>query len=263
MNVVVGVDGSASSLTAVDQAAREARIRRAGLRVVHAAGRRPTEDADRMVGDAARHARSVAPEVEVFEVVVVGSPVEVLETESRTARLVVIGSRGAGGFIGMVLGSTAVSLAAHSRCPVLVARGDPTGSGPVVLGVDGSPVGEPAVDFAFTEASLRGSAMTAVHAWLPEYAPVGSGVESAERLLAESLVGHGQEHPDVQVRREVASGETREVLIDRSREAQLVVVGARGRGGFAGMLLGSVSQALLLHAHCPVVVVRGREGGPG
>ncbi|GEC02405.1 universal stress protein [Streptomyces spinoverrucosus] len=264
--VVVGADGSSSSLAAAEAAAREARRRRAELRVVYAFSwpvrpmYAPLDPSpfNRLVHDAAQRARSVAPEVEVTEAVVTGDAVSVLEAESRAADLVVVGSRGMGGFIGMLLGSTAVSLAAHSRCPVLVVREEPADAGPIVLGVDGSPGGEKAVDFAFSEAALRGAEIVAVHAWLPDYAPVGTGVESAERLLAQALAGRTERYPDVTVRHEVASGESREVLIEASRTAQLVVVGARGRGGFAGLLLGSVSQAVLHHAHCPVAVVRGR-----
>ncbi|MFB8773817.1 universal stress protein [Streptomyces broussonetiae] len=263
--VVVGVDGSPSSLAAVGTAAREALRRRAELRVVYAFSLpvrpmyTPPDPAplERLVGEAAQHARSVAPGVQVTEAVLTGEPVAVLEAESRGAELLVVGPRGVGGFIGMLLGSTAVSLATHARCPVLVAREEPAGAGPVVLGVDGSPAGEKAVAFAFTEAELRGTEIVALHAWLPEYAPVGTGVEAPERLLAEALAGHAESHPDVTVGQEVVSGETRAMLVDASRTAQLVVVGARGRGGFAGLLMGSVSQALLHHAHGPVAVVRG------
>jgi nucleotide-binding universal stress UspA family protein len=213
---------------------------------------------NRLARDAAQHARSVAPGVEVTDTVMIGGAAAVLAGESRAADLVVVGSRGTGGFIGMLLGSTAVSLAAHGECPVLVVREEPDHTGPIVLAVDGSPGGEKAVDFAFAEAALRGTEIVAAHAWLPDYAPPGTGVESAERLLAQALAGRRERYPDVTVRQEVLSGEPREVLIEASRTAQLVVVGARGRGGFTGMLLGSVSQALLHHAHCPVTVVRGK-----
>lgn len=264
--VVVGVDGSSSSLAAVAEAATEAQRRRAELRVVHAFSWpvRPMytpldpSPLNRLVHEAAQHARSVAPGVEVSEVVATGDAVAVLEAESRAADLVVVGSRGMGGFIGMLLGSTAVSLAAHGRCPVMVVREEPAGAGPIVLGVDGSPAGEKAVDFAFAEAALRGTEIAAVHAWLPDYAPLGVSPESAERLLAQALAGRTEAYPDVTVRHEVVGGETREVLIEASGTAQLLVVGARGRGGFAGMLLGSVSQALLHHGRCPVTVVRGK-----
>lgn len=89
--------------------------------------------------------------------------------------------------------------------------------------------------------------------------PPGTGVESAERLPAGALAGFAERYPDVVVRYEVLSGEPRETLIEASGNAQLMVVGARGLGGLAGLLLGSVSQAVLHHAHCPVIVVRGQE----
>ncbi|MGW1917266.1 universal stress protein [Streptomyces sp. NPDC002076] len=264
--VVVGVDGSSSSHAAVVQAAREAQRRRAELRVVHAFSwpvgpmYAPLDPSplNGLAHDAAQAARSVAPEVEVGEAVMIGGAVSVLTAESRAADLVVVGRRGIGGFAGMLLGSTAVSLAAHSHCPVLVVREEPDDAGPIVLAVDGSPAGEEAVEFAFTEAELREAEIVAAHAWLPDHASAGTGVESVERLLAHAVAGRAERYPDVTVRQEVLSGETREVLIEASRKAQLTVVGARGRGGFSGMLLGSVSQALLHHAHCPVAVVRGR-----
>ncbi|MGW4170293.1 universal stress protein [Streptomyces chartreusis] len=262
--VVVGVDGSSSCRAAVEAAAREARWRGAGLRVVHAVSRsgRPMYSQpdpaplDDLVREAADHARAVAPEAEVTEAVVPGSAVAVLGAESRAADLVVVGARGAGGFVEMLLGSTAVSLAAHTKCPVMVIRGEPADAGPVVVAVDGSPKGERAVEFAFAEAALRKAEILAVHAWLPDYAPAGTGVESAERLLAQALAGHAEKYPDVVVGQQVLSGEPRETLIEASRSAQLMVLGARGHGGFAGLLLGSVSQALLHHAHCSVTVVR-------
>jgi len=263
--VVVGVDGSSSSHAAVVQAAREAERRGAELRVVHAFSwpvgpiYAPVDPSplNSLAHDAAQDARRVVPDVEVSETLMIGGAVSVLVAESRTADLVVVGRRGFGGFVGMLLGSTAVSLAAHSHCPVLVVREEQYDAGPVVLAVDGSPEGEKAVEFAFAEAGLREAEIRAVHAWLPDHASAGTGMESPERLLAHVIAGRGERYPDVTVRQDVLSGETREVLIEASRDAQLMVVGARGRGGFSGMLLGSVSQALLHHAHCPVAVVRG------
>lgn len=288
--VVVGVDGSESSLAAVEVAAREARLRGAKLRVVHAfiwpvmqvsLGPSPLGPpdgglqnmADRLVEEAVERARTKAPEVEISSEVVTGEPLTVLEAESHTADLVVVGSRGMGAFVGLLLGSTAVHLAAHGRCPVLVVRGRPEADGPIVLGVDGSAAGEKAVDFAFTEAELRKAPLVALHAWttwnapMPEpqdasapYAnPPGALAEMEERLLAETLAGHRERHPDVVVEQKVVHDGTREALIEASRSAQLLVLGARGRGGFTGLLLGSVSQALLHHSHCPVAVIRGKK----
>ncbi|MGX4691974.1 universal stress protein [Streptomyces sp. JNUCC 63] len=288
--VVVGVDGSASSLAAVEAAAREARLRGAELRVVHAflwpvmhvplgpSPLGPPEGglqnmADRLVAEAVERARAVAPGVDVSHAVVTGEPLTVLEAQSRAAELVVVGSRGMGGFVGLLVGSTAVHLAAHGRCPVLVVRGQPEAEGPVVLGVDGSAAGRRAVDFAFAEAELRKAPLVALHAWttwnaalpapqdvsMPYANPPGALAEEEERLTAEALAGCQERYPGVVVEHKVVHGRTREALIEASRSAQLVVVGARGRGGFTGLLLGSVGQALLHHAHCPVTVVRGEE----
>ena len=288
--VVVGVDGSASSLAAVEAAAREARLRGAGLRVVHAffwpalhvpLGPSPLgpsdggllKMADRLVAEAVERARAAAPDVDVSHTVVAGEPLTVLEAQSRAAELVVVGSRGMGGFVGLLVGSTAVHLAAHGRCPVLVVREQPGAEGPVVLGVDGSAAGERAVDLAFAEAELRKAPLVALHAWTTWNAPMpaprdasapyanppGALAGEEERLLSEALAGRKERYPGVVVEHRVVHGGTREALIEASRSAQLVVVGARGRGGFTGLLLGSVSQALLHHAHCPVAVVRGAD----
>ncbi|MGC5234719.1 universal stress protein [Streptomyces albogriseolus] len=286
--VVVGVDGSASSLGAVEAAAREARWRGAGLRVVHAflwpamhvpRGRSPLgppegephNRVEHLVAEAVARARDTAPGVEVSHVVVTGEPVTVLEAQSRAADLVVVGSRGMGGFVGLLIGSTAVHLAAHGRCPVLVVREGGDEKGPVVVGVDGSAAGERAIEFAFAEASLRGAPLRAIHAWTlwnappselhegaDTYVAMPEGVaEAEERLVSEALAGCRERYPGVSVESRAPRGQTREALIEASRSARLLVVGARGRGGFAGLMLGSVSQAVLHHAHCPVAVVRG------
>jgi nucleotide-binding universal stress UspA family protein len=184
-----------------------------------------------------------------------------------------LGSRGMGGFVGLLVGSTAVHLSAHGRCPVLVVREVGDEAGPVVVGVDGSVMGEQAVGFAFAEAALRKAPLRALHAstWnaplpapqdaaVPYANPPGALAGEEERLVSEALAGHRERYPEVPVEDQVVHGRTREALIEASHSAQLLVVGARGRGGFAGLLLGSVSQAVLHHAHCPVAVVRGSGG---
>ncbi|MEV6615469.1 universal stress protein [Streptomyces sp. NPDC051051] len=288
--VVVGVDGAESSLAAVEEAAREARARGAGLRIVHAfvwpAMHVPTGPSplgppeggirtmvDRLTAEAVERARATAPDVGVRHAVVTGEPLTVLEAQSREAELVVVGSRGTGGFVGLLVGSTAVHLAAHGRCPVLVVREPARADGPVVVGVDGSAAGRRAVDFAFAEAELRKVPLVALHAWTTWNAPLpapqdasepyanppGALAGEEERLLSEALAGFRERYPGVVVDHKVVHGGVREALIEASRSAQLVVVAARGRGGFTGLLLGSVSQALLHHAHCPVAIVRGGE----
>jgi nucleotide-binding universal stress UspA family protein len=218
---------------------------------------------------AARAAARVAGDLEIERVEVTGFPEAVLEAESRWAELVVVGNRGLGGFTGLLIGSVAVALAAHAECPVVVVRGaEPDQAAPlpepVVVGVDGSPQSEAALAFAFAAADLRRVPLVAVHAWWdllvdPTMAPLvdWDAAEADEHeVLAERLAGWTQTYPDVPVRRLVVRDRPARALVEESGRAQLVVAGSRGRGGLRGMLLGSVSQALLHHAHCPVAVVR-------
>lgn len=281
--VVVGVDGSASALAAVDLAAAEATRRRRPLHVVHAflwpylhapLGPSPfgppdgglRHEAELLLADAVLRARTVAPDATVHAELITGEAAAVLRDASRSAALLVVGDRGLGGFTGLLVGSVAVHLSAHATCPVLVARGTADPTAPVLLGVDGSPANDPAVGFAFEAAALRGVPLIALHAWTHPVA-TGTGdllplvydaadVESEEaRVLAEALGGWHDKHPDVTVHRELVRGGARKALIDATGRAQLIVVGTRGRGGFTGLLLGSVSQAVLHHATCPVAVV--------
>lgn len=129
-------------------------------------------------------------------------------------------------------------------------------AGPVVLGVDGSPDSDEAVNVAFAEAAQRRADLLAVHAWQPDKASPGTAPESAELLLAQAIAGRTEAYPDITVRRDLVGGKAHEVLLEASKAAQLLIVGARGRSGIAGLLLGSVSQAVMAHAHCPVVTVR-------
>jgi len=286
--VVAGVDGSECGLQAVRWAAAEAARRHRPLRLVAA----HAWPAGGLVGDpglgvdpravlrdvvlghldtAAREAARVARDVEVERVEVTGFPETVLAAESRQAEIVVVGDRGLGGFTGLLVGSVAVALAAHAGCPLVVVRGaEPDRAAPlpdpVVVGVDGSPESEAALAFAFGAADLRRVPLVAVHAWWdlvvdPTMGPLvdWAAVEADEHeVLAERLAGWAETYPDVPVRRLVVRDRPAHALVEESGRAQLVVVGSRGRGGLRGMLLGSVSQALLHHAHCPVAVVRQR-----
>lgn len=281
--VIVGVDGSKSGDLALGAAVREASLRAAPLRIVHSLtlpGVDPPvipppealmEAAQQTAADAATTARTTEPGLEVTYEVPLGSPLVVLEEASREADLVVVGNRGRNAFAGLLLGSTSVQLAAHAHCPVMVTRENVGGrsTGPVVVGVDGSAANAGAVDFAFEAAAMRDSALLAVHSYTtwntevpipddptqPYAAKPGALEDQEERLLAETLAGRTAKYPDVVVEPRSGRGPVRETLIEASRDAGLIVVGSRGRGGFTGMLLGSVSQAVLHHAHCPVVVV--------
>ena len=283
--IVVGVDGSASALQAARWAGDEAAHRHLPVRVVHAdampalsygAGVRPPDGFSEVLetqgrqwlADAEAAIRSVHPGLEIHTDLTTGSPVTELLEASADARLVVLGSRGLGGFSGMLTGSTVVAMVARGRCPVVVVRGGGRENGPVVVGVDGSPANEPAVAAAFEEASSRGADLVAVHSWLSVSAGTAhtlgqqllsdfDGLEANEReLLAERLAGWQEKYPDVAVRRVVARDHPVRCLLDHSADAQLLVIGSRGRGGFSGMLTGSTSQALIHHATCPLLVVQ-------
>ncbi|MFD5448137.1 MULTISPECIES: universal stress protein [unclassified Streptomyces] len=289
-SVVVGVDGSPSSRQAVRTAAHEAGLRGAELQLVHAfgwtvphvppggppwnpGGTGVRELVDGTLAEAEELARRVAPQVTVARQVSVGEPLMVLEIASRTASLVVVGHRGLSTFGSLLLGSTAGHLAAHGRCPVLVVRGRDDPAGPVLLAVDEAPASEGAVRFAFAEASMRHADLLAVHVSReghtdaydepadPPFVTRGQREPRvhAEHVIDAALAGFADRYPEVSVRRLPVVGPVRRALIDASAEAQLLVVGARGRGGFTGLLLGSVSQALLHHAHCPLVVARQRH----
>jgi len=284
--VVVGVDGSGSAYRAVEWAAAEAARRGAELRLVRAfswtTSERPVRDGGRVaqyrdellkfarsqVARAARIAADVRPEVETTTQVAVGAPIEVLGSEARRAQLLVLGDRGLGGLAGLLLGSVAVGLAAHGACPVVIVRGERAGAGndesPVVVGIDDSPISEAALAFAFDAAAARGVGLVVVHAWSPTaiddaLAPVmdwDAATAEEDALLAERLAGWEQKHPEVAVRRTVVRNGAVRSLVAASREAQLVVVGSRGRGNATGLLLGSVSHGVLHASHCPVAIVR-------
>jgi nucleotide-binding universal stress UspA family protein len=184
--------------------------------------------------------------------------------------MVVLGERGLGGFTGMLIGSVANAVVAGAACPVVIVRTQPLGKpntdGPVVVGVDGSPASEAAIAFAFEQASRRGRRLVAVHTWQEVFLDPELGdrvsfdtnfLEEREReLLAQRLAGWQEKYPDVVVTRVVTKGLPVRALLEYGEDAELIVVGSRGLGGYQGMLLGSTSQALVHHAPCPVAVVR-------
>ncbi|WP_338894934.1 universal stress protein [Streptomyces sp. TG1A-60] len=289
--VVVGVDGSPSSLAAVDVAVREARSRSAGLRVVHGftwpalhppVGPSPLgpahsalrEQVEHMVMEAVQRARTRAPDVDVTHAVIVGEALAVLEGQSHDAALLVVGDTGHGRFAGVLVGSVAMHLAGRAHCPVMVVRGRPGPAGPVLMGVDGSPGSRAAAAFACTEAALRGAELVAVHVWgtrgdrselmpgLPAEEEHAARLRAeGEQVLTEVLRGLSVPQTGMRVGRRLVRGPVRQSLVEESEGAQLLVVGARGHGGFTGLLLGSVSQAVLHQAHCPVGVVRATRAG--
>jgi nucleotide-binding universal stress UspA family protein len=298
--VVVGVDVAENNWPAIRTGAWEAQRRGASLLLAHGyddvltfaafgaepyfpPGYDPAAEATESVQRLVDKVRVQFPDLSVHRRLWAGSGARGLVDESDSALLVVVGARGSGGFAGVTIGSTAAQVAAHAHCPVIVVR-PPVGDeddepdvphpGPVVVGVDGSPGGGAALRFAYDEASMRGVPVVAVNSWwlLPNrnlgpahpgtYDDLERATDEAQRLLAEAVAGWSAEYPDVALeQRSLHEMNPSTALIDASRKAGLVVVGSRGRGGFVGLLLGSVGRDLVSNAHCPVAVVHPRVSG--
>ncbi|MEU8226144.1 universal stress protein [Kribbella sp. NPDC048915] len=283
--IIAGYDGSTGSQDALQWATAAAVRAMAPLLIVEAfelvITTRPTPghvvplEALRMarqngLNAVAESVRLHHPELTVETKLVGGPAARALLEAAEDARMIVLGSRGLGGWSGLLVGSVAVQVTTHAQCPVVVvphdyrraARPTPT----VVVGVDGSKASARAIDFAFDQAEALHAEVVAVHAWTSPYLTYADGAsmlqfdeqkikDEARLLVAESVAGAAADHPDVRWTTELASGSAARALLQRTESADLVVVGSRGRGGFTGLLLGSVGQSVLHHAHCPIAVV--------
>ena len=288
--IVVGVDGSEAGLRAVDWAADEAALRGAPLRLVYASlweryeGAQLAEDlgrpaervrAEDIVDSAARRARLRRPEVKITTDVLPEEPEYALLRESRTASLLVTGTRGRSALTEALLGSVSLTVAAHAHCPMIVVRGShdnralPGTHGRVVVGVAGKPTASAAVRFAFEEARRRGADVEAVRAWRcpahdttdhptrwyraePARLPEQQAAETLEEALRDAPA-------EVRLHRRTVEGHARNVLVDASRDADLLIIGAKRRQRHFGLQLGRVTHGVLHHSSCPVVIVPEQE----
>jgi len=286
--IVVGIDGSANSDAALGWAITEASGRRrplhlfsAGVRQIPggeaiyndpeldaAVTRQALAAADERLAAAAVRARERSPDLDITTESVVDRAAGGLVDLSSRADTIVLGRSGHGRRVGALLGSVAVQVVTHAHCPVVVVHEstDETSTARgVVVGFDGSAVSELALGYAFEQASWRGVHLDVIRAW---WTTVPSGVTrdvkadqvTRERLtISQALVGWSEKFPDVEVRVSLPMGPIVHTLTEAAENAELLVVGSRGRGGFRSLLLGSVSHGVLQHAACAVAVVHARD----
>lgn len=285
--VIAGVDGSPAAFRAATWAAHEARLRGRRLHLLYvntwpaylnaswpgltgwdvAAGKALGLD---VLHRARRTALTAEPEIAVDTGVTAGPVTRVLAEASADAALLVVGRRGGAGLADRFVGSSAAQIARFAPCSTVVVPEvgvlvPPDGPG-VVVGVDPGDHAQPAIELAFDEASRHGLPLTAVRAWnllsvepglRADVPPFPEDlVEEQRRLLSEALAGWSAKYPDVPVHPCVVRRHAAAALCETGRDAALLVVGARGAGGFHGLRIGSVSDAVVRHAPCPVAVAR-------
>jgi nucleotide-binding universal stress UspA family protein len=286
LGIVVGIDDSPAARVALQWAARDAELRKIPLTLVHAVspevstwlrtplpagvmrwqqdhGRRLVDEGLKLVEEVSQHGGPAGVHTEILA----SGAVPTLINLSKDAEMLVAGSQGSGRWPGRLLGSVSAALLRHAHCPVaIVHEADPATptpvQAPVLAGIDGSPASESATALAFDEASRRQVGLIALHAWSDLDTTDLPGIDwpatqsTAEEVLAERLAGWQEQYPDVQVTRIVKQAQPARQIVQQSEEAQLVVVGSRGRGGFAGLLVGSVGETVAQMARVPVIVAR-------
>jgi len=289
--IVVGYDGSVPAGAALDWASAEAERRRLPLTVLHVLNHLDlnpgvgtpgwaglaTDAVDPIAADGVRRAREIAPSIDIRALAHVDTAAYTLLESSREAALLVVGTRGRGEASGALLGSVSFAVSGHAFCPVVIVRGaadQPAGPGrPVVVGADGSPGSDIAVRYAADVAAGASAPLvvvTAYHsaasqAWAEAsaYTSEGEGgptFGSIAHAAASKIVATATElalatQPGLEVRPAVLEGPIAGMLAAASIGSALLVVGSRGRGGFAGLILGSVGHSVIHSAPCPVAVV--------
>ncbi len=279
--IIVGVDSTGGSTAAVDWAMRAASAQQATLRILH--GFSPDQPGfsfgmdtssamirtahGHMLDRVAKHARAFDTSVLVETLQSDSYPAKMLVRASADASLVVVGVQGDSHLGFSSVGQTAAQVASHAQSPVAIVRGGSGEQHPygvVTVGMDLSPAACAALERAFDEAERAECTLSVVYAWQPRDSQDphlrrsnwADYTATCEQRVRESLEDQQRTHPDVKVTVEVTRGNPTRVLADRSESSDLLVVGARGSGGFDGLRLGQVARDLITHAHCTLVIDR-------
>jgi nucleotide-binding universal stress UspA family protein len=283
MTIVVGTDGTDCGMAAVEWAAIQAQRRHTPLRIVYAydwdwhetrfdigteyidVGRHLAEA---LLVESADRAHQCAPGIPITTDAVAGHATSALLKEAHGVQLLVVGSRGRGGFTGLLLGSVSQRLATHAPCPVAVIRGHDVPAGPILVGIDESPAADQVLAAAFDEAAVQGCGLTILRSLAPALPPWLADVRRADllspadrtaelRRIDDQLTPWRDKYPGVPAETVLTHDTAASALVLGSRTARLVIVGSRGHGTVAGSLLGAVGMQLLHHAASPVLIVRG------
>ncbi|WGD38561.1 universal stress protein [Lysinibacter sp. HNR] len=277
-HIVIGIDGSEPSRSAISWGMQRARATRSDVLLFHIVDDtflsdspvfigEAREAAEKLMADEKAYAEGVEPEVKILTEITVGSPAREFQRVSANASLVVLGTHKGSKIPGMFFGTKGIKVAAVSQAPVaIIPVQQDSGRSGVVVGVDTSEASEKAVQFAAAEADRTGQKLVAVYAWTPPVTPgleylwseqlLSNQREIAEEAMSIALAGICEEYPDLVLEKKIVQAPPVSVLVTESKEARLLVVGNRGRSGITRLLLGSVSHGVLSNLQCPTIVAR-------
>ena len=277
--IIIGVDGSEQSRAALSWGLKRATERGADIELLHVADdsflsesvaflSEAQEASQQMLEAECQYAKNLGFTGQISGTAVVGHPIAELEEASKRADLLVLGAHSGSRLAGSFFGTRAVKVAAVANCPVaVIPLAEPPAGAGIVVGVDGSEAAQHAIAYAAEESSRRGVSLTAVYAWMPPLTPgleylwseelVDSQRTAAEEAIAIGTAGLAERYPDLELKREIVQSPPVAALVQSAENAELLVVGSRGRGGISRLLLGSVSHGVLQALPCPTIITRG------
>lgn len=278
-NYLIGIDGSEHSSVALKWGLARAARRGASVTLIHVADDSFLSESVAFLSEAQRASEQMLAQQieyaknelgftgEITGTALVGHPISELEEASKRADLLVLGAHTGGKHAGSVFGTRAVKVAAVAHCPVAVIPAEfVVSEAGIVVGVDGSEASQLAIAWAAEEASTRGVPLIATYAWMPPLTPgleylwseelVNAQQAAAEEAIAIATAGLAERYPDIEIRREIVQAPPVTAILQTGEQAEMIVLGNRGRGGFSRLLLGSVSHGVLQALPCPTIVTR-------